>query len=301
MNALAPHIQRQIEQYADGELTSGAVREVEAILSNSAAARSYLHALEEIRLLPQVALDDLTADIDFARMEDSIMQAVLANVQTPATQSGRIAELEMLTAQWVDGELHDPRQVQRVFDYLAQNAEARDAVESIRELQRVTRDYVRVVDDSVDFDALYERSLVSLGMQVAAAPLAAPAVTTDPADDGKVVSLNSWLQRFKAPLAAAAGIAAATAIMLPLSLNTNKGTTIHNNYYLTNVDNMDVEPGHSGTIVQSKGNATPPVVWISSEAGSAPPPFDEQAAPPVRSKHPAAPDDRDADDDVLDI
>lgn len=288
MNALAPHIQRQLEQYADGELDHAAVREVEAMLSNSASARMYLDAIEELRVLPQIVMEESTADVDFSRLEDSIMQSLFDDAEVSAPSTRRDPVLESLTTQWVDGELHNPRDIQRVFEYLASNPEARDAVEGLRELQRVTRDYAQHASNEVDFNALYARTVAAVGVQETPATAAA---------DSNVVPLQSWIQRFKAPLAAAAGIAAATAIMLPIALNSVSTPSITNNFYGITVDNVDVEPGYSGTIVRGDSKAAT-VVWFSDDPDNAP----TRNAPHTITKDPDEPAPETApEDDVLDI
>lgn len=289
MRSLPNDILRQIEAYADNELVEASVRDIETLISQNAEAAKYFQALVELRTVPQVALDALDAHIDFASLEDKIMQAVF-HEETAQAEAPRDFELEQLCAAWADGELQDPTDIQRVFRYLAENPAAHDGLEGLREVQRVTRAYVAIQSENVDFEALQQRTMQAIGL---------PHNPDNHAkEETNVVSFERWTQRFKVPLAAVAGIAAAVAIMLPLTLNQAGNTNITNHYYLTDVDNMDVEPGYSGTIVRGTPKAAP-IVWITDDADTVP--ASKQVAPTTADEPNTDGDENHPDDDVLDI
>lgn len=310
MSSLNTDTRRQIEAYADGELGPADAVQIEALLRENAEANALLQTLRAIETIPQAAVEALSADVDFARMEDAIMGAIFGEEAGAPT---RDAELEALSSAWVDGELHDPQQTQRVFGYLARVPAAREGIEGQREIGRLTRAYMQEQRQGVDFNAMLEATMAAIEEERATSTTTSASTTTlagagthpnthtgttatDEAPLAPVVPLSPWYQRYKAPIAALAGIAAAFAIMMPLVLQQDAGTNITNHYYLTNVDNMDVEPGFSGTIVRGTPKAAP-VVWISDEPESAPRSADE----PLLKAHDATPmESEDADDDAGD-
>ena len=265
MSSLPTDIRRQLEAYADGELGPADARQIEALLRENTEAAALLQTIRAIETIPQAAVEALSAGVDFARMEDAIMGELFGEA---AGAPARDAALEALSAAWVDGELHDAEETQRVFGYLARVPAAREAIEGQREIARAARAYMKEQRQGVDFNAMLEATMRAVDDE------RATTTASDEAPLAPVVPLSPWFQRYKAPMAALAGSAAALAIMLPILVQQGAGTSITNHYYLTNVDNMDVEPGYSGTIVRGTPKAAP-VVWISDEPASAPRPADD--------------------------
>lgn len=247
MSALASHIQRQIERYADGALNRTEADEIEALLQTHDGARAHLRSIEQVRLMPQLATEAHSASIDFDALEDSIMRAVQTGAQTHSSDYGA------LVSQWVDNELRDPDDHQKVFSYLAENQAGRVAVEGIREVGHATRAYVRAMEAQVDFDALEAKCLALFeGNQ------------DFEGEESNVTPLRPWYARYKAPLAAVAGIAAATAILLPLSFGALDGGGQNQ---FTSIDEMNVDAGYSGTITHGTRKSAP-VVWFSDDEES---------------------------------
>lgn len=259
MTSLAPHIQRQLERYADGELSSADAQEIEALLQTHAGARAYLESIEQVRIMPQIALQDATDTIDFDALEDRIMQAVQEQAHEVPDVSPR------MVSQWVDNELHDPADHQRIFAHLAEDEAARTHVEAVREIGHFTREYVRIASAQVDADRLEQHCL---------APFEGTEETTAPVPQN-VTPLKQWMDRFQAPLAALVGVAAATAILLPLSLGALQGD---GNNKLTRIDEMNVDAGYSGTITHGTRKSAP-VIWISDDEEDAATPAKEPITP----------------------
>lgn len=262
MTSLASHIQRQIERYADGELSRQEAQEIEALLQTHEGARNYLRSIEQVRMATQTAIEDLSPSVDFDALEDAIMQAVEKDAH--ARRKAQYAQI----SQWVDNELQDAQEQQRVFAILAEDPNARQTVEAIREIGHFTREYVRLSSAQVDFEALEARCLAPWDAQQDVVTQPAPAAGAE------ITPFKQWLQRFQAPLAAAAGIAAATAILLPLSLGSLRG----DGNPLTSIDEMNVDAGYSGTITHGTRKSAP-VIWIS----------DDQEVAPARQKEPIHP------------
>lgn len=270
MSALASHIQRQIERYADGALSGIEAREVDALLQTHDKARAYLRSIEQVRIMPQVTTQAHSATIDFDALEDSIMRAVEANTGTSNTDYGA------LVSQWVDNELSDPDDHQKVFSYLAENESARDAVEGIREIGHATRAYVQAMQAQVDFDALEAKCLAHFEDGQALVD-----------DNHNVTPIQPWYTRYKTPLAAIAGIAAATAILLPLSFGALDGRGPNQ---FTSIDEMNVDSGYSGTIMHGTRKSAP-VVWISDDEESSPLNISKEPMNPVHDEDTDEPSD----------
>lgn len=255
MTSLAPHIQRQLERYADGELNRADVREIEALLQTHAGARAYLESIEQVRILPQMAVEHTRTNIDFDALEDRIMDAVQKQADAAHDASPQ------RVSQWVDNELHDPADQQRIFAHLAENEAARTHVEAVREIGHFTREYVRIASAQIDAEQLEATCLAPFESKEG----------TDGAAPQNVTPLKRWTERFQAPLAALVGVAAATAILLPLSLGALDGDS---NNKLTRIDEMNVDAGYSGTITHGTRKSAP-VIWISDEQ-------DEDTAAPAK-------------------
>lgn len=269
MSALASHIQRQIERYADGALQRTEANEIEALLQTDDEARAYLRSIEQVRLMPQLSTETHSASIDFDALEDSIMHAVQTGAQAPETNYGA------LVSQWVDSELRDPDDHQKVFSYLAENQAARHAVEGIREVGHATRAYVRAMEGRVDFAALEAKCL---------APFEG-AEADHSSDRHPVTPLQPWYTRYKTPLAAVAGIAAATALILPLSFGALDGGSQNQ---FTSIDAMNVDSGYSGTITHGTRKSAP-VVWISDDEDAASQTVPKEPINPVHEEDTDAP------------
>lgn len=271
MSALAPHIQRQIERYADNALNRADVDTVEALLESNAPARAYLQSIEQVRLMPQFAVEAHSNGVDFDQLEDAIMRAVQDSAQETAQEDpyAQTLNANALVAQWVDNELTDPNAHQKVFSHLAENQAARDAVEGMREIGHATRAYAETKDAEIDFAALEAKCLAPFEN-----------VSTPSNLDDNVTPLQTWYRRFKTPLAAAAGIAAATAILLPLSFGALGGS---DQSQFTRIDAMNVDAGYSGTITRGTRKSAP-VVWISDDPDAASQDISKEPIHPVHEE-----------------
>lgn len=273
MTSLASHIQRHIERYADGELTRAEAQEIEALLKTHEGARNYLRAIEEVRVLPAIALEDAYPSVDFDALEDAIMQSVEENAATQQREHH-----ELLT-RWADNELERPEDHQRVFSLLADDPHARQHVDALREVGHFTREYLRIATAEVRSEALQQKCLAPFETDEVSIPATR---TENPTSN--VTPIKTWLDRFQAPLAALVGVAAATAIILPLSLGALNGQ----GNPLTSIDEMNVDAGYSGTITHGTRKSAP-VIWISDDAEPA----------PTISKEPIVPVHDDASEDTL--
>lgn len=278
MTSLASHIQRQIERYADGELSRAEAQEIEALIQMHDGARNYLRSIEQVQILPRTAMEDVSSSVDFDALEDAIMHAV----KDDATRRRRAHNEHIM--RWVDNELPHAADQQGVFALLAEDPNARQHVEAIREIGRFTHEYVRIASAQTHFDALEQKCLAPFETSISAN---APAPANP--NNAEVTPLKQWLQRFQAPIAAAAGIAAATAILLPLSLGALNG----GGNPLTSIDEMNVDAGYSGTITHGTRKSAP-VIWISDEQETLPTPQKE----PITPVHEDTPEDQDEDDET---
>lgn len=265
MSALHDNLRLRLELYADGELNADERRQVEDILAENPAARSYLRTLEELNVAVSMPVELCTEGIDF----DAIQDRVFASIgQGDAEDHAQYAQMMA----WADGELHDPAEVQHVFDYLARSPEARAALDAQREFHQMLRAVAREAEADVDFRAIQERVLDTV------APLApTPSVWERPRQPVESVpstgffqKLAGWLVDYRTPVAAFAGVAFAAALMLPFALRNGQApptTSVTNHYYLGAADIKSIEndEGHVSRI-QSGSEDTIPVVWFEPKS-----------------------------------
>lgn len=257
MAALQDHQKLQLELYLDGELDAAARTEVEALLEASEEARTWLEIVSEMRVAVSLPFDFAAESVDFDRMQSQLFARIAAESK-PYDE-----ELEILTMAWADGELHDPRDVQRVVSYLAENPSARDFLEAQRDVRHAAIMAADRAADSVDFSAMTARIMEAVAPapapQVAAAPVRRRVVEEQPSFWQTVVD---FFMGNRVPLAGFAGVAIATMIFLPTMLQ-NQQPSVTNHYYLgeASVGSLKADPGHR-TTVREGNDIYAPVVWI---------------------------------------
>lgn len=272
MTTLTSQTQKQIELYADRALAEHERQDVEALLRQNEEARSYLHAIEEIVALSQSAVQLQADPIDFDRLEDAIMAAV----EQPLDQISTQVTTHHMLAQWTDQELDNADDIQDVYRHLADHQDARTVVDNLRNIRYATQAYVQHIDATTDYAALEQRCLHATVDPNREAPTALAPVTP----------FRSWLRKAQAPLTAMVGIAAAAALVLPLSLGYLQGSGASDRM---RIDELHVDPGFSGKTSIRK---SVPKVWISDEA-------DAEETAPVR-KEPKTPEQKNQEDDEPD-
>lgn len=257
MAALHDHQKLQLELYADGELDANARAEVEALLASSAEARQWLEILSELRVATTLPFDFAAESVDFERMQSELF-ARLQSEPEPYDES-----LEILTMAWADGELHDPREVERVVSYLADSAAARELLDVHRDVRNAALLSVNHAAEQVDFSAMTARIMEAV---TPPAPVHAP--SKRPVIQDETPSLWQTVVDFfmgnRVPIAGFAGVALATLIFLPTLLKSPQ-TNVTNHYYLgeASVEAFKAEPGHR-TSVREGNDIYAPVVWIEA-------------------------------------
>lgn len=265
----AADIRLLIELYSDGELDAADMARAESVLESDASAREYLLALEEMKALVSLPIEDAAEQVSF----DGLFDRVAARIDFAAAPE-RSAAMDALVVAYADGQLASAGEAERVRAYLGAHAEAREGVEALRELKELVRMPIEHASASVDFDALALRIRTAIDAEAAAVRFDASVQAARPGFWSRLVDFLGG----RAVIASAVTAAAVVMIMLPFtsSRSDTDPVQIHNHYYEfspaeTVGYNWDsIEKGYEGTFRPGDGrDDLAPVIWIAPEGSTA--------------------------------
>lgn len=262
-----------IELYADGELDDADRARAEQLLESDAAAQEYLLALEEMRGLVGLPIDDAAEQVSFDGLFDRVATEVGLDV---AVAPERSAELDALVVAYADGQLSDAADVARAEAYLGTHAAAREGVAAQEELRDLVRAPIEYAAEQVDFDALARRIDAAVAHEMQTMRAAGPAAA-EPARPGFWSRVLDAIGG-RAVLASAATAAAVVMLMLPFTGDREPGgdpVQIHNHYYeFSPAETVgyqwdSIDKGFEGTFQPGdKVTDLAPVIWIAPEGSS---------------------------------
>lgn len=268
---MRPHdadIRLLLELYSDGELHGPDLAKAEALLESDEAAREYVLALEEMRGLVSLPIDEVAEGVRF----DGLFERVTAQAAEEADTVRRTQEMDGLVVAYADGQVRDPVDRERVEEYMAAHREAATGFAAVRDLGELVRAPIEAQADAVDFTALAQRIDAALDRIDAEGVAAQSAAMEAP----KRSLWSRLLDAVGGPtvFASAATAAAVVFIMLPFTRSGEQTTDpveIHNHYYTNPAEAVgyaldSIEKGYEADFRPGdKVNDIAPVLWISAD------------------------------------
>jgi anti-sigma factor RsiW len=283
-----------LEDSLDGRLDRDEQIELEARMKEDPRLAAHQQSVNELRGLLRSRFDNVANSVDFARIQDNVMDAVedTSAVREQAAEP-RSSEMEMMAMAWADGELRDEQDRQEVLAYLERQPEAKSAAEGLSELRDLTRMPFERAQESIDFDALSHRVMDAIEEEdQATAKTESAAASRSRSSASFAETVLTWLKAPGTGAAAFVGAAVAVAILLPMLLQ--NGTTseqpqqVVNHYYMgaPEVESVRYDEGYWGSM--SPGDdMSAPVIWIQQEEAAEDPNTEEDA---TLSTEPSDPD-----------
>jgi anti-sigma factor RsiW len=282
-----------LEDSLDGKLDRDEQIELEARMEEDPRLEAHKQSVNELRGLMRSRFDDVAESVDFARIQDNVMDAIGSpNAGLEQATEPRSSEMEMMAMAWADGELRDEQDRQEVLAYLERQPEAKIATEGLSELRDLTRMPFERAQESIDFDALSHRVMDAIDEEEQHAATAQPATSRDSkASVSFVDTVLTWLKAPGTGVAAFVGAAVAVAILLPILLQ-NETTSeqpqqVVNHYYMgaPEVESVRYDEGYWGSM--SPGDdMSAPVIWIQQEEAAADSNTEEDATPSTEPSNP---------------
>ncbi|TVR00494.1 MAG: hypothetical protein EA398_11365 [Deltaproteobacteria bacterium] len=251
-------------RWADGEMNPQESASFEASLADDPELAAWASFVRDHGALTRMVFEHAADEAGL----DGLAERVLARASRPAERS---AELEMLAMAQAEGEPLTDEDAARVADYLERVPEARRAVEGLARLGSAHRTAVERVADEVDFDALEARILAAVGEQE---------TTRTPSPNTRRAAAGGWslgglMHAWRGAFLGAAVTAAALLLVLPGVRDrgdTQVGPQVvhHHTYVLgnmpgTRIEQVDYQPGFTGTSQMPANGEGVPVIWFTEE------------------------------------
>lgn len=249
-----------IARWADGEMEDTEARAFEQSMAEGERAWA-----EFIRSHGELARDVFAREAEAVDFDGLTERVMLSLEDAPA----RDAELEMLAMAQADGEPLTSEDRARVASYLEATPEARYAVDGIVRLAQAHRTAVEAVQDRVDFARLEERIMAA----VAEAPATETARPNHQPGIGATIA--AFWQSWRGVMISATATAAVMLLLLPIggeqTSESGQPQVIHHHTYVignmpgTRIEQVDYQPGFTGTSHMPTNGEGVPVIWFTED------------------------------------